>query len=400
MKFNVKNKIIINYVIILVLLFVDSFGNGIRNVILPTIIFENSFGTQIFGVIATIQAIVSIFIILPQANFIKHYGEVFCLRLGVIINIIIYFLYSTYSLFFVSLGKFFEGFADLLMNSSLSKLVYDYSDDNKYRGRFRAFADITSNIGNFIAPLVIGYLFLGESRYVFLFVIVFMLIGLIISFSIKKMPNSINNYDFPKADLDNKEKFNHLYLFHLKCYMRNENVMKLTIPTFLFSCFDIFESLILGQFLLGMKGFTAIELAYFWTILSIAMILSQVPFGYLADKKRNILFNLSSILVFVGFLGIIMCEQMIFIMFFGCILYCGCIGYSIGMSVLFGNMTTKENRLSESEVYRMIRLIGSGLFSLIFSFVFPFNGFIVIFSMMILCFTSCLLAVYFNKILR
>lgn len=40
------------------------------------------------------------------------------------------------------------------------------------------------------------------------------------------------------------------------------------------------------------------------------------------------------------------------------------------MSALFGDLTTKESRLSESEPYRMIRGIGEGILTITLTFVF------------------------------
>ncbi|GAA0783067.1 hypothetical protein GCM10008909_07690 [Hathewaya limosa] len=40
------------------------------------------------------------------------------------------------------------------------------------------------------------------------------------------------------------------------------------------------------------------------------------------------------------------------------------------MSALFGDLTTKESRLSESESYRMIRGIGEGILTITLTFVF------------------------------
>lgn len=40
------------------------------------------------------------------------------------------------------------------------------------------------------------------------------------------------------------------------------------------------------------------------------------------------------------------------------------------MSALFGDLTTKKSRLSESESYRMIRGIGEGILTITLTFVF------------------------------
>ena len=86
-------------------------------------------GTTVIGAIIGVQSIIGIFILLPQATFIHKFGEMTCVKLGIFANAIIYFLYSSGYVFFVYIGKFAEGFADRLLNSSISKLVYDYTDN-------------------------------------------------------------------------------------------------------------------------------------------------------------------------------------------------------------------------------------------------------------------------------
>lgn len=145
-----KEKILRNYSVLLLLLFIDSLGNGVSSVLLPEVIYNSGLTLKIFGVIAAAQSLIGVFILLPQANFIAGFGEIQSVRLGVFTNMIVYLFYSFGSVFSVVFGKFTEGFADRLLNSSLSKLVYDYTDDKNNRGRYRALMDTIANIGSLL----------------------------------------------------------------------------------------------------------------------------------------------------------------------------------------------------------------------------------------------------------
>ena len=48
--------------------------------------------------------------------------------------------------------------------------------------------------------------------------------------------------------------------------------------------------------------------------------------------------------------------------------------YTLCFGAFFGDMTTKENRLSEAEVYRTIRIVGEAIFSLLFTYLFDINA--------------------------
>ena len=343
---NVKNKIFKNYVVLLILLFIDSLGNGVSNVILPEIIYKNEFGTEFFGFVVAVQSFVGIFILLPQASFIKKFGEIVCVRLGVLMNVIVYFFYGIGAFSTVALGKFVEGFADRLLNSSLSKLVYDFTDNSNNRGKYRALLDIVSNTGTLLGPIIVGLLLINSVNIAIPVIIICMIVGLFISYRFYSVEDKQKQTrDVMTTTVKEKtSKLNTYVVHHLLLYKKNKNIVFLTIPTFLFSCFDIFQSLLLGQFLLSTKGFLASDLALFWSINAGLTLLAQYPLGMISDKNKSILFYTSGGFLLIGFLGFLLFETKFLIILAGSILYIGGLGYSMAMSVLFGDMTTKENR--------------------------------------------------------
>lgn len=391
-----KTKIARNYFIILILLFIDSLGNGVSSVILPQIIYKNELGIKIFGLIATFQSVIGIFILLPQASFIKKFGEIFCIRIGVIANIIIYTFYSMGTFFTVSIGKFTEGFADRLLNSSLSKLAYDYTDESHNRGRYRSLLDVASNVGHLLGPILVGVLLINGNNMALQIVVVIMVIGILFSFRYFKQESPVKQISI--CNHKEKTKFLDTYFIdHMRLFSKNKKIMFLSLPAFLFSCFDIFESLLLGQYLLGEKMFSTSQLALFWSVISAITLIFQYPLGILSDKNKSLLLYLSNIFIVIGFGGLIVLRNKYIIILFASIIYIGCLGYSMAMTVLFGDMTTKENRLSESEVYRMIRLIGSGIFSLGLSIIFGYSQTLVVIMIMIFTTMASIIAVFCNK---
>ncbi|WP_340344108.1 MFS transporter [Hathewaya limosa] len=127
----------------------------------------------------------------------------------------------------------------------------------------------------------------------------------------------------------------------------------------------------LGLYLLKNKGFTSSQIALLWSAISITNILLQIPSGFLADKKKNISFLLCILLNTIGFSVIISNISSIYVIIGGVLLInTGCTIYTTAMSALFGDLTTKESRLSESESYRMIRGIGEGILTITLTFVF------------------------------
>ena len=393
-----NDGIIRNYIIILIFLAIDSLGNGMCNVLIPEIIYDNAMGTTVIGAIIGIQSIIGIFILLPQATFISKIGEMTCVKLGVFTNAIIYLLYSSGGIFGIYIGKFAEGFADRLLNSSISKLVYDYTDNSNNRGKYRALVDVVSSIGAVVGPVLASYLLNKKINFGFLLVSILMMVTLGIVFFVYKPIKLVNNNDVSENTQNNS--LNKLYFSHVKKYCQNKCVVLLTIPTFLFSCFDIFESLLLSQYLLKIHNFSASELAALWTILTAVVIILQYPIGCLVDKNKMLLFVSAIIMIFMGG-GLILAQSTkVIIIIAIMLLYIGGLCYSSAFGVLFGDMTTEENRLSESEVYRTIRLIGSSLFSLGLSRLFDFNVEITVFLINgIILFASIYTCVFYSIVI-
>lgn len=360
---------------ILIITFVDNLGNGVSNIILPLILDNLGKGSAWLGTIMGIQSFVGIFIFLPQATFIKKFGEKFCIGLSMIINIIVYICYLFNQLGLIAFGKFIEGFADRLMNSSISKVVYDETDGKNNRGRIRAFIDSIGLVGRIIGPAIAAYLITYSFNAPILLSIILMIIAFFLSNKL-----SISNYS--NSDIDEKEYknlkiqniFQTYYFEHLKNYFKNKFIVYVTIPSILFSCLDIFYSILLNLYLLKYKGFTYYQIAFLWSTISIINVLFQVPFGLLADKKKEISFTLSIILNGIGFGILISTTNSFFLVIISVLLInIGCMIYTTAMSALFGDLTTIENRLSESESYRMIRAIGEGILSIILSIIFDIN---------------------------
>lgn len=374
-----KKVIKINFVILLILLFVDSLGNGISNIILPQIIEKNNLGSSLFGLVIGLQSFIGLFILLPQATFIKKKGEMKCIRYGVIANMIVYGFYWMGMQMSICIGKFVEGFADRLLNSSLSKLIYDYTDGTNNRGRYRALFDMVGTIGALLGPIIISIVSFIDINLAFPIIICIMAIGLLLSFVFFRE-------DIAETKLIVEENENNmihtLFIDHIDKYLKNKKVIFLTIPSVLFSCFDIFGSLLLGLFLLENKYFTSTEYAMCFSAISIITLLIQYPLGFFADKKRNILLFVSLLLAIIGGNTLILANSKIMLSSSVVCIYISALCFTASMSVLFGDMTTKSNRLSESEVYRTIRLIGSGLFSVVLSMIYDINAYV---SIIIVC---------------
>lgn len=393
-----SNRVIKNYFVILVFLAIDSLGNGMCNVLIPEVIYNNSLGTTVIGAIIGVQSIIGIFILLPQATFIHKFGEMTCVKLGIFANAIIYFLYSSGYVFFVYIGKFAEGFADRLLNSSISKLVYDYTDNTNNRGKYRALVDVISSLGAVIGPMLASYLLINNYTFGFLIVSSLMLISLVVAFLIYR-PSYIEKSNMINKK-ENDNKISKYYVSHISKYYNNKNIVVLTIPTFLYSCFDIFESLLLSQYLLKVHQFSSAELATLWTLLTALIIILQYPIGCLVDKNQMMLFVTAVIMIFSGGVLIFVCPTKVMLIIAVALIYVGGLCYSSAFGVLFGNMTTEENRLSESEVYRTIRLIGSALFSFSLAYLFDRNSevtvFIIVFLILVASIITCMF--YYKKL--
>lgn len=374
-----KKVIKTNFVILLVLLFVDSLGNGISNIILPQIIEKNNLGSSLFGLVIGLQSFIGLFILLPQATFIKKKGEMRCIRYGVIANMIVYVFYWLGKQTSICIGKFMEGFADRLLNSSLSKLVYDYTDGTNNRGRYRALFDMVGSIGSLLGPIMISIVSFIDMTLAFPIILCIMVIGLLLSFAFFREDIPRNT---PFKERNENNMIHTFFIDHIHKYLKNKNIMFLTIPSVLFSCFDIFGSLLLGLFLLENKNFTSTEYAMCFSVISIITLLFQYPLVFLADKKRNLLLIGSLFLAIIGGNSLILANSKILLNTSIICIYISALSFTACMSVLFGDMTTKNNRLSESEVYRTIRLIGSGVFSMALSMIYDINAYI---SIIIIC---------------
>lgn len=368
-----------NFIILLTLLFVDSLGNGVSNIILPQIIEKNNFGSSLFGFIIGLQSFIGLFILLPQATFIKKRGEIKCIRYGVFANMITYAFYWMGMQISICFGKFIEGFADRLLNSSLSKLVYDYTDNTNNRGRYRAVFDTVGSVGSLLGPIVIFIVSYVDINLSFPFIICIMAVGLSLSFVFFQ-----EDIQEDKLIVEKKESsiIHTLFIEHIDNYLKNKKIMFLTIPSVLFSCFDIFGSLLLGLFLLENKYFTATEYAMCFSLISIITLLIQYPLGYFADKKRELLLFTALVLCIMGGSSLILSTSKILLNLSVICIYISALCFTASMSVLFGDMTTKINRLSESEVYRTIRLIGSGIFSVVLSMIYDIHAYT---SIIIIC---------------
>ena len=360
------------FITLLVIIFADSIGNGMSQVILPAILNNLGGKTAWLGTIIGIQSLLGIVIFLPQASFIKKFGEKFSVRLGILVNIIVYILYLFNQQIFIATGKFVEGMADRLMNSSISKVIYDQTDGKNNRGQMRAYMDSVRSIGIVISPAIAAWLL----RFSIQIPIIIVIIGLSASFVFsKKLSENVKRDAKENMEKENqsnhKSLFRKYYLDHIKQYALNKYIVAITIPSILFACLDIFYSVLLNLYLLNYKGFSYAQIAALWSAISVMNILLQIPSGFLADKKKHVSFLLCVLLNVIGF-GILVSNVSSIYLLIGAVslINIGCVIYTTAMSALFGDLTTKEHRLSESESYRMIRGIGEGLLTITLSFIF------------------------------
>lgn len=360
------------FITLLVIMLADSLGNGMCCVVLPAILSNLGGKSAWLGTIMGIQSFLGIIIFLPQASFIKKFGERLSVRIGIFVNIIVYIFYLFNQAIFIGAGKFIEGFADRLMNSSISKVVYDETDEKNNRGRIRAYIDSIASIGTVISPAIAAILMNISIKVPIILSIIILTISFIFSRNLSKKLNTNDEpKDQSKSQLEPKSILNKYYLSHLKKYFQNKYIVAITIPSILISCLDVFYTLILGLYLLKNKGFTGSQIALLWSAISITNILLQIPSGFLADKKKNISFLLCILLNTIGFSVIISNISSIYVILGGVLfINTGCTIYTTAMSALFGDLTTKESRLSESESYRMIRGIGEGILTITLTFVF------------------------------
>lgn len=346
---------------------INSFCIGLASVFLPAMVILYGGNSAIIGTVVGIQAILGIFIFLPQAEYIKKHGEQKTIRIGVLLNVLVYVIYLVPAYWAISIGKFVEETADRLLNSSVSKSFYDITDNNDNRGKLRALIDALSNISQVAAPSLAAILLAISLKLPIILSVMILLAALFFS----KKINLERNAAFIDDESSSRSAINRYYLDHIKKYFGNKPVVLLTIPSVLMSCLDIFYSLLLSLYLLSTKGFDHYSLAWLWSMIAIVNILIQIPSGYLADQKRGLAFVSCAVFTAAGmFVLISPTKSRIILIFAVLIINAGCVIYTTSMSVLFGDCTTREGRLSESESYRMFRNIFSGLFSILLSNVF------------------------------
>ncbi|AZR74244.1 hypothetical protein BBF96_13050 [Anoxybacter fermentans] len=364
-----KIRISSNLFIILVMIFTTRISDGISTVVIPAILEKHQGIVTIIGSIIGLQSLIGILIFLPQATFIKKVGEKFSIRLGLFLNLLVYGFYMFAQPGLVAVGKFAEGFGDRLLNSTTSKLIYDETDNTNNRGRVRALMDAVSNISVIVGPIIAGLL-IGYSFQLPLGIALFIM-GITFVISKKIM---LDQVDEIVEKTENKSMFSKYYKVHIEKYFKNKFVVALTIPSIMLSGLGVFYSLLLSLYLLKYKGFSYLNIATLWSVISAISVLVQIPSGYLADKNRNFAFLLSAVLFVVGFYGLInIGDNVILNYIFILITYSASLIYTTSMSALFGDVTTVENRLSESETYRMFRALGEGIITIIISRLFDIN---------------------------
>lgn len=185
-----------------------------------------------------------------------------------------------------------------MLNSVVSKITYDFTDGTNNRGRVRAAIDMIEQIGLVVGPAIAGMLITYSIKLPILVAVILTFISFILSKNI-----IVNDEEKPaiKMDLNNSSFINKYYLTHLKKYFNNKFIVAITIPSICYSCIGIFLDIILSLFLIRYKGLSYKNIAFLWTLISIASILLQIPSGFLADKKKNYSFIFSSLLNIVGF---------------------------------------------------------------------------------------------------
>lgn len=366
-KLNIKHALTKNkgIIIILIVLFTNCVGDGMSSVFLPAIVNSFDGKSEWLGLVIGIQSFLGVILFLPQANLIKYFGEKTCINIGMFINIVAHLFYLVPNKMLLSLGKFLEGMADRLMNSATSKLIYDETDYKNNRGRIRATVDGISNVGIIIGPLIAAALLGFSLRVPIIFTIIILLIGFVCSLMFSDKKDTNINGESGNSIL---EKF---YISHLKKYWKNKSIVLITIPSLLFSSLDIFYDMILSLYLINYVRVSYSQIGVMWGIITILSLILQVPSGVLADKNKKLALGICFTLNLVGFLILIIQKSNPILSILAVIIInSGCVIYTTSMSALFGDFTTTENRLSESESYRMIREIGSGFFAIILTYLF------------------------------
>ncbi len=365
-----KAKVSINYNLLLIFLiiFATSLSDGISSIVIPKILANNPKAVALVGSLVGIQSFIGVIIFLPQASFIRKFGEKACIRIGLFINLIVYAIYLVVTPGAIALGKFTEGFGDRLLNSTVSKLIYDETDNKNNRGKVRAMMDGVGNLSLIIGPAIAALLITYSVKLPIILALVLMAIVFVLSNKIELSQNA------DAQEADHKESFLDHYKVHLNKYFMNKYVVLLTLPSILLSTLSVFYGIILNAYLLQSGLLTIIEIGILWSLISALSILLQIPSGYLADKSKNIAFLLSFAFFIAGFYGLLTVDHSKYLLFISVLLiYTAGQFYTTSMSAMFGDVTTQKNRLSESESYRMFRSFGEGILVLLVSAVFAFN---------------------------
>lgn len=355
-----------NLVVIFLLIVATSLSDGISSIIIPKILSNKPKIVSLVGTLIGLQSFIGVVIFLPQASFIKKFGEKACIRISLLINIIVYSIYLIATPSAIAIGKFTEGFGDRLLNSTVSKLIYDETDNKNNRGRIRALMDATGNVSMIIGPAIAAFLIAYSIRLPIFLALALMSIVLVLS-------RKIDLKSVEHVSENNDRGLSNHYKKHLVKYFKNRFVVLLTIPSILLSALGIFYGIFLNVYLLDSRAFSIVEIGILWSIISALSVIIQIPSGYLADKSKKIAFILSFALFVTGFVGLLSVSSSKYLTFgFVLSIYTAGQFFTTSMSALFGDVTTTVNRLSESESYRMFRALGEGIVIVILSNVYAF----------------------------
>ena len=315
------------------------------------------------------------------------------MEIALFFNVVVYCLYSGCSQITIGIGKFIEGIADRLLNSVLSKVLYDETDGTNIRGKVNGILNSITNIIYIAGPAIAYPLMRKSNRLVFSIIAIFTLIGLLIlgNKSLLSLEKNRKNFSTRKVG------FQELYREHFEKYKKNKFVKLITIPSVLFSSVDIFLSVLLNLYFIQSKGFVTEEIIILSIINAVIGIVFQVPSGILTDENKEKSLFFSLIANMIGFLILIL-QHNHFVLYIGfIIMYLGLIQYTNTIAVRFGDYTSKENRLSEAESYRMIRACAEGLFSIILSKIFDWNEVMCICIVYICVCVGNVLAIFIEK---
>ena len=127
--------------------------------------------------------------------------------------------------------------------------------------------------------------------------------------------------------------------------------------------------------------------------------LAANPIRFFSRQKKNYSFIFSSLLNIIGFYLLINIKHsLILLMLASLFVYSGSILFTTSMSALFGDLTTKENRLSESESYRMFRSMGEGIITICISSIFDKNPVLALIIIACLLVIANIIVIIINSI--